>query len=220
MKKHNISLVLFDCDGTLIDSETINAQAMSEIMIELRYTKFTTRYCLENFIGCSALEIIKLLNDLKINDPKHTLDLMNKRGIKLAKNQLKSIKNACETISSIKIPKCVVSNGNRKTVIEFLKLTQLSKHFKEKQVFTGEQVAQPKPAPDLYLLAAKKLNIDPKYCLVVEDSVIGVTAAKKSGMTVLGFTGANSFHEHMEQKIKDAGADYIIHDLLEVLEYI
>ncbi len=220
MKKHKTSLVLFDCDGTLVDSETINAQAMSEILIELGHKKYTTELCLKNFIGCSAVEIIQTLEILNITDPNHTLNLMHHRGISLAKTSLKPIKNARETIRSIKTPKCLVSNGDRKTVLEFLKITHLSEYFKEHSVFTREQVSKPKPSPDLYLFAAQKFNTKPSNCLVIEDSVIGITAAKKAGMKVLGFTGANSFHEHMIQQIKDAGADHVIHDLLEILKHI
>lgn len=220
MKKHKASLVLFDCDGTIVDSETINAQAMSEILIKLEHKKYTTKYCLEKFIGCSAVEIIQTLEKLQINNPYQTLEQMHHRGIKLARAHLKPISNASETIRQIKIPKCIVSNGDRKTVLEFLKITQLSDYFKEHNVFTREQVSKPKPSPDLYLFAAEKLNIAPSNCLVIEDSIIGITAAKKAGMKVLGFTGANSFHENMTAQIKDAGADHIIHDLLEILNHI
>lgn len=220
MKKHKTSLVLFDCDGTIVDSEIINAQAMSEILIKLGHEKYTTKYCLQQFIGCSAVEIIQTLETLQIHNPHQTLEQMHHHGIKLAKANLKPIRNASETIRRIKIPKCVVSNGDRKTVLEFLKITQLSEHFKDHNVFTREQVSKPKPSPDLYLFAAEKLNIAPSNCLVIEDSIIGTTSAKKAGMKVLGFTGANSFHENMTAKIKDAGADHIIHDLLEILNYI
>jgi HAD superfamily hydrolase (TIGR01509 family) len=128
--------------------------------------------------------------------------------------------NALHALENIIAPKCIVSNGDRKTVLHFLELTHLNKFFSSDMIFTREQVEKPKPSPDLYLFAAEKMKTFPKDCLVVEDSVIGITAAKRAGMTVIGFTGANSFHKHMEKQILNAGADHIISNLLEVLKYI
>lgn len=212
--------ILFDCDGTLIDSEIINAQGMSDILIRLGHQKYTLDFCLKNFIGCSAIEIIETLEELDIKNPHATLDLMHNQALSLAEQNLQPMKNAIKMLNNIVHPKCLVSNGDRRTVLHFLKLTELDKFFPHNLVFTREQVAKPKPSPDMYLLAAEKMNTTAENCLVIEDSVIGVTAAKNAGMTVLGFTGANSFHEHMKNAVKKAGADHIIHDLLDILKFL
>ena len=220
MQKNNTKLVLFDCDGTLIDSESINAKAMSDILISLGHHKYTTSFCLHNFIGCSALEIINTLKKLDIKNPDQILHKMHLHALTLAKTNLQPIKNAIQTLEKLITPKCIVTNGDRNTVIEFLRITKIDTFFKAQTLFTRDQVSQPKPSPEIYLFAASKMNVPTTQCLVVEDSVIGITAAKKAGMKVLGFTGANSFHEHMEKQVKDAGADYIIHNLLDIFKYV
>ncbi|MBP9792079.1 MAG: HAD family phosphatase [Rickettsiales bacterium] len=212
--------ILFDCDGTLVDSELINAQGMADILIKLGHKQYTTEFCLKHFIGCSSVEIINTLNDLQIQDPSAVLHLMHEHSLSLATSALKPITNAIDTLNKITFPKCVVSNGDRRTILHFLELTTLNQFFPNEYVFTREQVKKPKPSPDLYLLAADKMKTLPKDCLVIEDSVIGITAAKKAGMKVLGFTGANSFHEHMTKSIQDAGADHIINNLLQIFEYL
>lgn len=218
MKQNDFSLILFDCDGTLLDSEEINAQAMSDILIKLGYQKFSKNYCLKNFIGGSALEIIELLEDLKVDNPEKTLHTMHKRALTLASKELKPVKNAIEILKKIKKKKCVVSNGERKTVLEFLKFTKIISFFKEDEIFTRDQVGKPKPSPDIYLFAAQKMNVNPKQCLVIEDSVTGIKAAKKANMKVLGFCADNTQNDKKEQIA--AGADHIIYDLLEILDYI
>jgi HAD superfamily hydrolase (TIGR01509 family) len=212
--------ILFDCDGTLVDSELINAQGMADILTRFGHKQYTTEFCLKHFIGCSSIEIINTLNDLQIPDPVNVLHLMHEHSLSLAISALKPVTNAIETLKKITFPKCVVSNGDRRTILHFLELTKLSQFFPREYVFTREQVEKPKPSPDLYLLAADKMKTLPQDCLVIEDSVIGITAAKKAGMTVLGFTGANSFHKHMTKNIVDAGADHIINNLLQILAHL
>jgi HAD superfamily hydrolase (TIGR01509 family) len=217
----DIKLIIFDCDGTLIDSEYINNKATSEILIELGHTKFTVEYCLSLFAGCSSHDIIKALKEDNIQNPEETLNTMNIRALKLAKTNLKPIKHAIETVTQIKIPKAVASNGEKMNVIEFLKMTGLIKYFPEEQIFTTELVAKPKPAPDLHLYTAKKMgNVDPKNCLVIEDSIRGIIAAKNAGMNVLAFTGGNHHHNKSKKELHKAGASAVIETLPEILGYL
>lgn len=216
-----IKLIIFDCDGTLIDSEYINNKATSDVLIELGHKEFTIDYCIRFFAGCSMHDVLDTLKKLRIPNPEITLDAMQTRAIAMAKNNLAPISNAIETVKKITLPKAVASNGERKMVITSLSITGLSKYFDNNSIFTCELVKKAKPAPDIYLYAAEKMGgIEPKHCLVIEDSVRGIIAGKAAGMNVLGFTGGNHHNDESKQALKDAGAMQIIENLAEILHYL
>jgi beta-phosphoglucomutase-like phosphatase (HAD superfamily) len=83
------------------------------------------------------------------------------------------------------VPICIASNGSRKDIALRLRITQLTEHF-GKAIFSGSEVPHPKPAPDVFLAAAKAFNVPPSRCLVIEDCILGVTAAVRAGMKVYG----------------------------------
>ena len=214
-------LIIFDCDGTLIDSERINSQATSETLLALGHSKFTLEYCLEYFAGCSAQTVITTLKDLKIPDPDLMLRSLCARAVELSRAQLTTIPKAAQLINKINLPKCIASNGERFVVLEALKIVGLNKFFVDCHVFTAESVEKAKPAPDLYLHTALKMgNIDPENCLVIEDSVVGVTAAKAANMAVLGFVGGKHHGKNAKTKLLDAGAFTTVDNLLDVLSFI
>lgn len=220
MKQLDIELVIFDCDGTLVDSEHVNNRSISEMLTQLGHKKFTTEYCIDYFAGCSIHDVVEVLKKLKVESPEKELEKMHIYAMDLAEKHLAAIKHVPETLEKIKIPKCVASNGEKKIVKDFLNFTQLMKFFTEDYVFTRELVKNPKPAPDLYLHAAQKMgNVPPEKCLVIEDSIVGVTAGKSAGMNVLGFIGANHHHEQSEHQLIKAGAFTTMKDFSEMLNY-
>lgn len=219
MKK--IKLVIFDCDGTLVESEYINSQATSEVLMGLGLKKFTPDYCLHYFMGCSAHDVMRILRELKIDDPQKILHIAHTRAIELGKTQLKSIPKAVEVVEKITLPKCIASNGQRFVVLESLRIVGLDKHFHEKHVFTAEDVKNAKPAPDLYLYSAQSMgNVDPRNCLAIEDSVVGVIAAKAANMNVLGFIGGKHHGLKAKEMLMDAGALATIESLSEILGFL
>lgn len=220
IKKLDIDLVIFDCDGTLVDSEYVNNKSISQMLVNLGHKKFTTEYCIDYFAGSSIHDVIETLNRLGIENPNKELEKMHIYAMDLAEEELASIKNVPGTLETIKIPKCVASNGEQSIVRDFLRITKLMDFFTEERVFTRELVKNPKPAPDLYLHAAEQMgNIPPEKCLVVEDSIIGVTAGKSAGMNVIGFIGANHHHEQSEHQLIKAGAFTVIKDFSKMLDY-
>ena len=110
-----------------------------------------------------------------------------------------------EVIQSLTLPKAIVSNSRLVRVIASLKTAGLAGLFGE-EIFAAEMVDHPKPAPDVYLHAAKTLGVAPDQCLVVEDSQSGVTAAHRAGMTVIGFLGASHIPAGHGEIVKQAGA--------------
>jgi HAD superfamily hydrolase (TIGR01509 family) len=218
---NNIELVIFDCDGTLVDSEYVNNKSISDMLTSLGHPKFTLKYCIDYFAGCSVHDVIHTLNMLKISDPDKALKNMHQHAMRIAREELMAINGVLDTISQIKLPKCVASNGERHIVCEYIDITKLNKFFTRDQIFTRELVVKPKPEPDLYLYAANAMgNFLPERCLVIEDSVVGVTAGKAAGMHVVGFTGANHHHERSESLLMDAGAFVAVRKFQDILKYI
>ncbi|MCH9753487.1 MAG: HAD-IA family hydrolase [Alphaproteobacteria bacterium] len=217
----DIELVIFDCDGTLVDSEYVNNRSISKMLTDLGHTKFTTKYCIDYFAGCSIHDVINTLKRLKVENPEKKLEEMHVYSMQIAKDELKAIDNVRKTLEQITIPKCVASNGENRIVLDFLNITKLIGFFASNAIFTREMVARPKPEGDLYLHAAKQMNnVDPSKCLVIEDSIVGVMAGKKAGMNVIGFIGANHHHEKSENQLLTAGAFTTVKDFSEILKYI
>ena len=220
-KKPKIDLVIFDCDGTLVDSEYVNNKSISAMLVGLGHKKFTLEYCTDYFAGCSVHDVINTLERLQVKHPEKALQEMHEYAMNIAQSDLRAIKHVPETLAGITLPKCVASNGERHIVLEFLEITGLDGFFEKDNIFTRELVKKPKPEPDLYLYAAKKMgNTPPERCLVIEDSVIGVTAAKRAGMNVIGFFGANHHHERSENLLLTAGAFVAVKDFSEIMHYI
>jgi phosphoglycolate phosphatase len=221
MLKNKIELVIFDCDGTLVDSEKINNAAISSVLLELGHQKFTLDYCINFFAGCSIYDLKNTLNHLKEKNIEKILETIQTRAEINAEHYLMPVNNVINTISQIKLPICVVSNGQREMVLDYIKITKLNQFFPKKNIFTRELVLNPKPSPDLYLYAAKSMgNYDPATCLVIEDSIVGVTAGYKAGMNVIGFTGANYQHHKMHRLLLDAGAFTVTTNMKTVLKYL
>lgn len=218
----NYELIIFDCDGTLVDSEAINSQAVSDVLIEMGYSKYTQQFCMEMFTGMSLSNLLKYLHD----DVGHIVDRdvvikkFKDRGSFLARKYLKATPNIHQLLMHIKHKKCVASNGERASVLESLHITGIDKFFSEQHVFTSNQVKQGKPAPDLFLFAAQQMGVHHSKCLVIEDSITGIKAAKAANMKVLGYTGASHNNEKTRGNLLEIKPDGVIENLLDVLGYL
>jgi HAD superfamily hydrolase (TIGR01509 family) len=120
-------------------------------------------------------------------------------------NELQPIAGMQEVVAAVSVPRAVVSNSRLVRVTASLKVAGLSDLFGE-NVFAVDLVDNPKPAPDLYLLAAQRLGVEPAACLVVEDSASGVTAAHRAGMAVIGLLAASHITEGHGDALRAAGA--------------
>jgi HAD superfamily hydrolase (TIGR01509 family) len=220
MKKH-YKLVIFDCDGTLVDSEEINNRAVSEVLISLGLTHYTAEYCMELFTGMSLQNLLKYVAKEVKNVPGDALlEAIISRSNMLARLHLQALPYAHTLLARLTHPKCVASNGQRVNVVESLEITGLNVYFPEADIFTYEQVKHGKPAPDLFLFAAEQKGVKATDCLVIEDSPTGVKAAKAAGMMVLGFTGASHNNIKAQQQLRDEMPDAVIRHLSEVEQYL
>lgn len=181
-------LVIFDCDGVLVDSETItNAVIISMLKpygIVLNRSGYIQRYVGMTLEACTR----KINDEFNVVLPDDFISIYHQRSLKALELNLVEIDGVRSLIEGLKIPFCVASNSHETKVKMMLEKTGLIKYFTGK-IYSASQVANPKPAPDVYLMAATKNGIAPENCLVIEDTPTGVTAGKAAGMIVLGYVG-------------------------------
>ena len=192
--------ILFDCDGTLVDSENITNRVVARMAGELGI-HMTLKDAQKRFGGKTLDAVIYGMKELSGKDiPKDWLPRLVEGVSEAYKTELRPMEGIKELLDSIDIPICVASNGEPRHVKSSLMLTGLNGYF-NKQIFTASEVEFPKPAPDLFLYAAQQMGFKPSECLVIEDSIPGVTAAVKANIKVYGLVKLCSADE-----LKNAGA--------------
>lgn len=183
-------LIIFDCDGVLIDSEFISSKIFSETLSSFGYS-ISTEESIRRFTGVSVKDAREIIHqESAINIPENYWGLQEQTLTDAFEKELAPlIQPVLEFLQKFKINRCVASNSTKKHISHCFGLTNLSSYFSHSSIFTAEQVARAKPAPDLFLHAAKEMGFMPENCLVIEDSLVGIKAAKAAGMQVLPFLG-------------------------------
>jgi HAD superfamily hydrolase (TIGR01509 family) len=190
-----IELVIFDCDGVLVDSEVICMEVLLAKLHE-NGVDVTKEYFHRHFLGRSFAHVeqaildsfdVKLAEDF---EAKYQLRLMH-----AFETKLQATDGAKDILGQLDKPYCIATSSSPSRTKRALELTGLS-HFFTDNVFTASQVKQGKPAPDLFLFAAQKMGVDPENCLVIEDSMAGLQAAQAAGMLAWHYLGGS----HMEPK--------------------
>lgn len=190
MLTHEIDLVIFDCDGVLIDSEIISSTTLIA-ELEAFGVSVTFDYFQNNFLGRSfpkVADAVRQTFDVALPDAFEA----NYRHQLLAafETQLQPTHLVAKVLECVATPKCVATSSSPTRVKRSLSLTGLE-HFFGDDVFTSSLVANGKPAPDLFFYAAEKMNVIPQRCLVIEDSLPGIEAAVAAGMHVWRYTGGS-----------------------------
>lgn len=216
-------LIIFDCDGTLSDSEFAHNSAIADLLAELGYPHYTATYCLDHFAGKGIEAVIaRIEQNENIRLPQHFVSRYMEMFIKKIPTEVKEVAHAVQSVEMLskKYKVCVASNGERENVIESLKALELYEHFRDDRIFTKDQVARGKPAPDLFLFAATQKKATPESTLVIEDSVTGVNAGVAAGMRTIGITAASHNPAVATQMLKEAGAERVFASWPEVVDYI
>lgn len=196
-------LVIFDCDGVLVDSERITNQVFADMLGELGLA-FTLEDMFERFIGRSMAQCLDEIAAMLGRPPPADFTATYRARTKLAlETQLRPVPGIEEALAQIAIPWCVASNGAPEKMRLTLGLTGLLPRF-EGKLFSVAEVARPKPAPDVFLHAASRSGVAPCDCAVVEDTPTGVEAAASAGMTVLGYAALTPAH-----RLRAAGAHHV-----------
>jgi len=195
-------LIIFDCDGVLVDSERIANEVFAKLLEQECGLQFSLEEMFDRFVGRSQAQCLQIVEDLTGEIPPSGLADRYKREISLELANSVVAVNGIETVlQSIDIPYCVASSGSHDKMKTTLGKTSLAKFFND-NIFSSSEVAYGKPYPDIYLYAAESMGVDePARCLVIEDSPVGVQGAVAAGMTVFGYA------ELMKaDKLLDAGA--------------
>jgi HAD superfamily hydrolase (TIGR01509 family) len=179
-------LVIFDCDGVLVDSEPISnrvfAECLSEIGLPTTLEDSFRDYKGRSWPECVALAEARLGRSL----PEGFGAGYYRRAIAAFESELVAVPGIHEALARISAPTCVASNGRHATMRVTLRRAQLLERFAGR-IFSSADVARPKPFPDLFLHAAERMGAEPARCAVVEDSPRGVAAGVTAGMTVFGY---------------------------------
>jgi HAD superfamily hydrolase (TIGR01509 family) len=185
----NISLVIFDCDGVLIDSEPI-ANRVFRDLLESAGLKMTLQDVMRTFVGSTKAGCIERAGQMLGRPLPDSLgDEWDRELFAALRAEVKPVEGIPELLASMKVPYCVASNGNLDRITLSLEAAGLMPWTKGK-IFTAEEVAHPKPAPDLFLHAAKCMGFAAADCAVIEDTPTGVRAAVAAGIAVFGYAGA------------------------------
>ncbi len=162
-------LVIFDCDGVLVDSEIIINRIFSEMLTEvgfpITYAEMTRQFKGKSLKTC--LEIIE--QSYRKPLPKNFIERCKEREFAVFQQELQPVSGITEILEQITLPKCVASNSSHRHIQLVLNLTGLIHKFHGK-LYSVNDVARPKPFPDVYLYAAQQMNTNPEYCVVIEDS--------------------------------------------------
>ncbi len=210
-----MDLIIFDCDGVLVDSEIVSFEAEAEMFAEIGIG-LTAHDLLTRFLGTSSASMFAAIereNGIKL--PPGFAERAARRTLEAFDRKLKPISGIAELLANLPDRKCVASSSAPTRIRHSLTLAGILHHF-DPHIFSATQVKRGKPAPDLFLFAARSMGTPPERCLAIEDSVAGVTAARAAGMTVLGFTGGSHCLDGHADKLREAGADGVFASMTEI----
>lgn len=194
----SIDLVIFDCDGVLVDSELITNTVFANMLNEFGIS-VTLEDMFEKFVGHSMSYCLDLIEDLLGKEvPEGFVQNFTDRNAIALNKDLKAVDGIKEVLNQLIIPYCVASSGTHEKMQMTLGITNLLSYF-EGKIFSVTEVKRGKPYPDVFLYAAEKMGVEPSKCAVVEDTPIGAKAGIAAGMKVFGYAKLMSAHK-LEQE--------------------
>ncbi len=197
-----IDLIIFDCDGVLIDSEVISANMLVAELAE-HGVKIDLSYVARNFLGRSYPTVISQIRQefgLQLSDNFEAA--YRQRLLDAFATDLKIIPGVEDVLNRLCVPYCLATSSSPSRLKMSLEIVGLTEAF-DGRTTTASEVANGKPAPDLFLLVAQKSGVDPRRCLVIEDSFAGIKAAKAANMQTWRFRGGS----HLQDIAHDEASD-------------
>jgi HAD superfamily hydrolase (TIGR01509 family) len=204
-----VQALIFDCDGVLVDSELLSVRELGRTLRKAGVA-ITDQQIFERMIGRSQASIIEMMRDEQKVDVSTFLAGHHARLRQSFTTGLRPVPGIAAAIRAMDdLPRIVASSSEPSRIVHSLQVTGLAELFGDR-ICSSVEVAHGKPAPDLFLLAAKRLGVDPADCIVIEDSEVGVIAAKAAGMRVIGFlAGRHASLAGLERKLTRLGPDAI-----------
>ena len=183
-----VDLVIFDCDGVLIDSEIISAKMLVAELARLGVT-IDLDYVARHFLGRSYPTVMQQIREeFGLDLPEAFEEQYRNRLLAAFERDLTIMPGVAEVVAGLAVPYCIATSSSPRRARRSLEIVAFP-GLEETPLFTASMVEHGKPAPDLFLLAAEKMGVKPRDCLVIEDSLNGIRAARAAGMEVLRFTG-------------------------------
>jgi HAD superfamily hydrolase (TIGR01509 family) len=181
-----VELVIFDCDGVLVDSDRISLRIQAEWITDLGL-EASYEDCVRDFLGLGMPATLEILGErLGRPVPSGWVDGLDRAVREAFERELRPVPGVVEALDKIELPTCVASSGSQEKMRFTLGLTGLWDRFAGR-IYSADEVGRGKPAPDLFLHAASSMATPPGRCVVVEDSPFGVIAARAAGMWALGY---------------------------------
>jgi HAD superfamily hydrolase (TIGR01509 family) len=186
--RSKFDLIIFDCDGVLVDSERVANVVFAKVLEEECGLRFSLEEMFDQFVGHSKVQCLQIIEDMTGVPPPPALARRYQQDIDQALRESVVAINGIESVlQTIDTPYCVASSGSNEKMATTLGKTGLAKYF-DGNIYSTSEVTNGKPHPDIYLHAAKSSGVDdPGGCLVIEDSPVGIKGAVAAGMTVFGY---------------------------------
>jgi HAD superfamily hydrolase (TIGR01509 family) len=206
-------LVIFDLDGVLVDSEPISSRVTAAALTEAGIEISAADVC-DRFLGVSTASMLRAIEaEHGCRLPESFQETLRARILNAFEHELEPVPGIPTLLDALAVNRCVASSSHPERIRRSLELVGLLEGFAP-HLFSATMVSAGKPAPDLFLLAAARMAAEPARCLVIEDSDVGVRAAKAAGMTVFGFTGASHVRPATHApRLQAAGADAIFAEM-------
>jgi beta-phosphoglucomutase-like phosphatase (HAD superfamily) len=205
-------LVIFDCNGVLVDSEPIAAEVLADaferigiaVTAEVILRRFRGRRPADVFAAVAAATNIRIPPDFPGEVATGTLRRL--------RAELRPVTHSAHALTWIRGPKAVASSSSPERIRLSLEITGLIRFF-EDRLYSAASMRLGKPAPDLFLQAAARSGVDPSQCIVVEDSAPGIAAAVAAGMTPVGFVGGSDTPGRLAAELSARGARTVVADM-------
>jgi HAD superfamily hydrolase (TIGR01509 family) len=208
----SIDLIIFDCDGVLVDSEVISCRAHADVLTRHGYP-ISADQVFDRFLGRSLRQTnLDIEAELGRSLPDDFSTQLLDELYQSFAAELEAVPHIHQTLDTIAQPVCVASSGTHERMRISLGRAGLYDRFAP-HIFSATQVRNGKPAPDLFLFAGEQMAMSPRQCLVIEDSAPGIAAALAAGMTVLGFHGGSHCRPGYADTLRAAGAAMMFDDM-------
>jgi HAD superfamily hydrolase (TIGR01509 family) len=213
-------LLIFDCDGVLVDSEYLFARVASQCLSEIGIA-LGSEEAAQRFAGVSIKDMLAALGrEHGVSLPDGFEDLVIRREDEAYARLLEPIRGVREAVLSIPWARCLASSSLPERISASLAVTRLDDLFAETACFSTALVARGKPAPDIFLHAARQMGETPESCIVVEDSVPGIQGAVAAGMRAVGFIGGRHCGDGHGERLRASGAHKVIAEMTQLREAV
>lgn len=204
---NSFDLIIFDCDGVLVDSEPLSCRAFEKVYAN--HGIFLPEGLVASGIGMKQADIIRMIEEATGHSlPRGADDDFWPETKILFAEHLQPARGIADFLNVLTAKRCVASSSQPERIAFSLKKTGIDHHFGD-AVYSSSMVKHGKPAPDLFLFAADKMGVDPARCVVIEDSPFGVEGAVAAGMTAFGYTGGGHTYKGHAERLFSKGAEKV-----------